>query len=115
MFKFWVEAFHSTLKLKIARYARNIHLQGLLQTTPPASENQKKNKKDKKKSESEKVVEEPVQAEAPKSKKPTADDNMDFLDFVTAKEEPKDEPAETPAAPVEEVVENVVENVVEKV
>ncbi|CAA86427.2 Nucleolar protein 16 [Caenorhabditis elegans] len=86
----------------------------VVETTPPASENQKKNKKDKKKSESEKVVEEPVQAEAPKSKKPTADDNMDFLDFVTAKEEPKDEPAETPAAPVEEVVENVVENVVEK-
>ncbi|ULT80068.1 hypothetical protein L3Y34_010559 [Caenorhabditis briggsae] len=49
-----------------------------------AVEKSKKNKKDKKKSESEAAPAEPAQS----SKKPTADDSMDFLDFVTKKAEP---------------------------
>ncbi|NP_001368749.1 Nucleolar protein 16 [Caenorhabditis elegans] len=73
----------------------------VVETTPPASENKKKNKKDKKKSESEKAVEEPVQA-APSSKKPTADDSMDFLDFVTAKPDRSEVAAPVEVAKVDE-------------
>ncbi|NP_001368755.1 Nucleolar protein 16 [Caenorhabditis elegans] len=76
-----------------------------------AAPQEKKNKKNKRKSESENVpaasetpvepvvekVEKPV---APVSKKPTADDNMDFLDFVTAKPEKTESVEEHIEAPM---------------